>query len=113
MSFIPLELEFSLECLTRYLHHHPDSAQELALAYYEDFSLLAMEYKQLERDFRALESQLIQLQKNSTQLYTFSLSLLCAYQIARNVSFSVALFIIVATLFKDIYKSRYLDFFDS
>ena len=60
MSFIPLELEFSLECLTRYLHHHPEQAVELALAYYEDFSMLAMEYKQLERDFQAMQAELIQ-----------------------------------------------------
>ena len=65
MSSTPLELDFSLECLKRYLHQHPNKAKELALAYYEDFSLLAMEYKQLERDFQAMQIQLIQLQQSN------------------------------------------------
>ena len=63
MSSTPLELDFSFECLKRYLHQHPNKAKELALAHYEDFSVLATEYKQLERDFQTIQTEFIQLQE--------------------------------------------------
>ncbi len=72
MSHTPLELQFDKERLRRYLQEHPDRAIELALNYREDFSLLATEYKFLEKENQglrqenqALQSQLIKRRKSS------------------------------------------------
>ena len=69
MEFISLELELSVERLRRYLQQHPEKAAELALAYFEDFSVLAIEHKRLEADFRLLQAQ--SLKKHSASLPSF------------------------------------------
>ena len=63
MQSSPLELQFSVERLRRFLHENPDQAARLAIAYFEDFSVLAIEHKQMENDFHAMQSHLIQLQQ--------------------------------------------------
>ena len=78
MSHTPLELQFDLECLKRYLQLHPERAIEQAMNYREDFSLLATEYKQLEKENQALrqknqalQSQLIEPRQSSPNLPDF------------------------------------------
>ena len=69
MEFISLELELSVERLKRYLQHHPERAAELALSYFEDFSVLAIEHKRLEADFKQLQSDSIK--RDSASLPSF------------------------------------------
>lgn len=57
MESINLELEFSVERLKRYLAENPTKAAELAIAHYEDFSVLALEYKQLQQKYEALQQE--------------------------------------------------------
>ena len=59
MEFVSLELELSVERLKRYLQQHPEKAAELAVSYFEDFSVLAIEHKKLEADFEQLQSDSI------------------------------------------------------
>jgi len=55
-------LEFFAERLKRYLRDHPENAAEIALTYFEDFSVLASRHKQLKKDFTVLQLQNIKLQ---------------------------------------------------
>ena len=76
MESKPLELQFSSQRLKNYLQKNPQQAPKLAVDYFEDFMVLAIEYKQLQADFEAMQSQLIQLQsstnpRNSPQLPFF------------------------------------------
>ena len=57
MEFISLELELSVEQLKRYLQQHPEKAAELAINYYEDFSVLAIEHKRLEQKYEILQQE--------------------------------------------------------
>ena len=43
-----------LERLKRYLIAHPEKSAQLAMAYFEDFSILAAEYKQLQTKYNAI-----------------------------------------------------------
>ncbi len=65
MEFISLELELSVERLKRYLQKHPEEAFKLAVSYFEDFSVLAIEHKRLEQNYQALQIENICL-KSST-----------------------------------------------
>ena len=60
------ELQFSTELFQRYLQKHPDEATELAIAYFEDFSNLAIKYRELERSYRALQAENIELKSLKT-----------------------------------------------
>ena len=76
MKSLSLELQFSSQRLKNYLQKNPHEAQELAVNYFEDFIVLAIEHKQLQADFEAMQQQLIQLQSstnppNSPQLPFF------------------------------------------
>ena len=66
MESINLELEFSVERLKRYLAENPDKAAELAVTYFEDFSVLAIEHKQLERDYEAVQIENMKLRSSKT-----------------------------------------------
>ena len=59
MSELPLSLQLDIERLKRHLQEHPDQAAELAVSYFEDFSMLAIEYKKLEAAHQLLQSQSI------------------------------------------------------
>ena len=61
MNEIPLDIKFSAERLRRYLQSNPDDANRLAIAHFEDFSILAIEYKKLEIERQALELENIKL----------------------------------------------------
>ena len=61
MEFVSLELELSVEQLKRYLQKYPEKAAELALAYFEDFSVLAIEQKRLEQSHEILQQENIRL----------------------------------------------------
>ncbi len=69
MEFISLELELSVERLKRYLLKHPEKAAELAISYFEDFSVLAIEHKRLEADFKQLQSDSIKTGSASLPLF--------------------------------------------
>lgn len=64
MEFVSLELELSVERLKRYLQQHPEKATELALAYFEDFSVLAIEHKKLEQSYEILQQANIRLKSS-------------------------------------------------
>ena len=64
MEFISLELELSVERLKRYLQQHPEKAAELALSYFEDFSVLAIEHKRLEQSHEALQIENLHLKSS-------------------------------------------------
>jgi len=61
---LPLEHELAVERLRRYLERHPEEATKLAIAYFEDFTMLAIEYKHLERQ-QLYASQFTSPQHNS------------------------------------------------
>ena len=66
MNNIPVEIEFSVERLKRYLEANPHDANRLAIAHFEDFSMLAIEYKKLEMQRQALEIENIKLRSAKT-----------------------------------------------
>ena len=61
-----LELEFSVEQEKRYIKQNPERALELAIAYFEDFSVLVAEFKQLERDYKALQVENTRIKSSKT-----------------------------------------------
>ena len=71
MNNIPVEIEFSVERLERYLEANPHDANRLAIAHFEDFSMLAIEYKKLEMQRRALEIENIKLRSAKVSLPSF------------------------------------------
>ena len=66
MNEIPLDIKFSAERLKRYLEENPHDANRLAIAHFEDFSMLAIEYKKLEIERQALEIENIKLRSAKT-----------------------------------------------
>ncbi len=58
MNSLPLSVQFKSECYKRYFVENPDDAQELAIAYFEQFTVLADKYKQLEAQNKLLKSAL-------------------------------------------------------
>ena len=66
MNKLPVELEFSVERLKRYLEDNPHDAKRLAIAHFEDFSVLAIEFKKLEMQRQALEIENIKLRSAKT-----------------------------------------------
>ena len=71
MNNLPVELEFSAERLRRYLKNNPDDANRLAIAHFEDFSMLAIEYKKLKMKRQALEIENIKLRSTKVSLHSF------------------------------------------
>ena len=71
MNNIPLDLQFSIERLKRYLEDNPGDANKLAIAHFEDFSVLAIEYKKLELQRQALEIENIKLRSTKVSLPSF------------------------------------------
>ena len=61
----PLYLQLHAENLKRYLQKYPNEAIEIAIDYREDFAVLDLKYRQLQQDFLAMQTQLIQLQQQS------------------------------------------------
>ena len=66
MNNLPLELELSVERLRRHLEENPHDATRLAIAHFEDFSMLAIEYQKLEIERQALEIENIMLRSAKT-----------------------------------------------
>ena len=66
MNEIPLDIKFPAERLRRYLKENPDDANRLAIAHFEDFSMLAIEFKKLEIQRQALEIENIKLKSAKT-----------------------------------------------
>jgi len=66
MNKLPVELELSVERLKRHLEANPHDANRLAIAHFEDFSMLAIEYKKLEIERQALELENITLRSAKT-----------------------------------------------
>jgi len=71
MDNIPIEIEFSSERLKRYLHENPHDATRLAIANFEDFAVLALEFKKLEIERQALEIENIKLRSAKTHRTVF------------------------------------------
>ena len=71
MNKLPVELEFSVERLKRYLEDNPHDAKRLAIAHFEDFSVLAIEFKKLEMQRQALEIENIKLRSTKVSLPSF------------------------------------------
>ena len=46
MNNLPLEIELSSERLRRHLQENPHDATRLAIAHFEDFAILAIEFQQ-------------------------------------------------------------------
>ena len=72
MNNIPLDVKFSYERLRRYLIANPNEARRLAIAHFEDFAILAIEFKKLEIERQALEIENIKLRSTKTN-HTVSL----------------------------------------
>jgi len=66
MNNIPLDLQFSIERFKRYLEDNPHDAKRLAIAHFEDFSMLVIEYKKLEMQRQALEIENSKLRSAKT-----------------------------------------------
>lgn len=58
------EREFAILSLTLYLQANPDKAVNLAVNHYEDKMNLADDYKQLRREFEALQIENIRLKSS-------------------------------------------------
>ena len=71
MNKIPLNLQFSVERLKRYLEENPHDANRLAIAHFEDFSVLAIEFKKLEMQRQALEIENSKLRYSKVSLPSF------------------------------------------
>ena len=71
MNSLPLELELSVERLKRHLEANPHDANRLAIAHFEDFSILAIEFKKLEMQRQALELENIKLRSAKVSLPSF------------------------------------------
>ena len=56
MNNLPLEIELSSERLRRHLQENPHDATRLAIAHFEDFAILAIEFKKLEMENSKLRS---------------------------------------------------------
>ena len=72
MNNLPVEIELSSERLRRHLQENPHDATRLAIAHFEDFAILAIEFKKLEIERHALEIENIKLRSAKTH-HTVSL----------------------------------------
>ena len=63
----PLYLQLHAENLKRYLQKYPNEAIEIAIDYREDFAVLDLKYRRLQQDFEAMQTELIQLQQQSSK----------------------------------------------
>ena len=71
MNNLPLEIELSAERLKRYLQENPHDATRLAIDHFEDFSILAIEFKKLEMQRQALEIENFNLRSKKTHRDVF------------------------------------------
>ncbi|MBW4532502.1 MAG: hypothetical protein KME09_01050 [Pleurocapsa minor HA4230-MV1] len=64
---LDLEFCFSVECLKRHLEKYPEQAPQLAINHFEDFVLLARQYKELEQKNYALLNELSRILQHQQQ----------------------------------------------
>ena len=58
MNSLPLSIQFQSECYKRYLIENPDLAQEFAIAYFEQYAVLADKYQKSQAQNKLLKSSL-------------------------------------------------------
>ena len=66
MNNIPLDVKFSSKRLRRYLIANPHEARRLAIAHFEDHSVLAIKFNNLKMKLHNLETENIKLRSAKT-----------------------------------------------
>ena len=66
MNNLPVEIEFSSERLKRHLQENPHDATRLAIAHFEDHSVLAIKFNNLKMKLHNLETENIKLRSANT-----------------------------------------------
>ena len=66
MNNIPLDVKFSSELLRRYLIANPNEARRIAIAHFEDHSVLAIKFNNLKMKLHNLETENIKLRSTNT-----------------------------------------------